>query len=35
VDRRTIEAQELDEKTQDPAFWNDPKAAEATMKIKT
>ena len=32
MDRRTIEAQELDEKTQDPAFWNDPKAAEATMK---
>ena len=32
MDRRTIEAQELDEKTQDPAFWSDPKAAEATMK---
>ena len=32
MDRRTIEAQELDEKTQDPQFWNDPKAAEATMK---
>jgi peptide chain release factor 2 len=32
VDRRTIEAQELDEKTQDPQFWSDPKAAEATMK---
>ena len=32
MDRRTIEAQELDEKTQDPAFWNDPKAAEVTMK---
>ena len=32
MDRRTIEAQELDEKTQDPQFWSDPKAAEATMK---
>ena len=32
MDRRTIVAQELDEKTQDPQFWNDPKAAEATMK---
>ena len=32
MDRRTIEAQELEEKTQDPAFWADPKAAEATMK---
>ena len=32
MDRRTMEAQELDEKTQDPQFWNDPKAAEATMK---
>ena len=32
MDRRTIEAQELDEKTQDPAFWADPKTAEATMK---
>ncbi len=32
MDRRTIEAQELDEKTQDPQFWADPKAAEATMK---
>ena len=32
MDRRTIEAQELEEKTQDPQFWSDPKAAEATMK---
>ena len=32
MDRRTIEAQELDEKTQDPQFWSDPKAAETTMK---
>ena len=32
MDRRTIEAQELDEKTHDPQFWADPKAAEATMK---
>ena len=32
MDRRTIEAQELDEKTQDPQFWSDAKAAEATMK---
>ncbi|MCF0200068.1 MAG: PCRF domain-containing protein, partial [Bacteroidales bacterium] len=32
MDRRTIEASELEEKTQDPQFWNDPKAAELTMK---
>ena len=32
MDRRNIEAQELDEKTQDPQFWADPKAAEVTMK---
>ncbi len=32
MDRKSIEASELEEKTQDPVFWNDPKAAEVTMK---
>jgi len=32
VDRKKIWIAEEEEKTQDPDFWNDPKAAEAVMK---
>jgi peptide chain release factor 2 len=32
VDSKEIEIQEEEKKTQDPEFWNDPKAAEKTLK---
>ena len=32
IDEKNIELQEDELKTQDPEFWNDPKAAEAVMK---
>ena len=32
MDKKSMEASELDEKTQDPEFWADPKKAEVTMK---
>ncbi|HHB52180.1 MAG TPA: peptide chain release factor 2 [Saprospiraceae bacterium] len=32
IDQKLIELQEEELKTQDPNFWNDPKAAEALMK---
>lgn len=32
IDQKKVEVEEEDLKTQDPDFWNDPKAAEATLK---